>query len=314
MLFEIETRKKANQETLIVIDDLADSFDYQNKYAIIQYLKDISENGLFKQIIMTHNFDFFRTVESRFVRYSHCLMAHKSAAKGIVLAKAEGIRNPFVNDWKGKFHADPKKKVASIPFLRNLVEYTEGKDDPKYNKLTSMLHWKSDSAAIIVADLDQIFAEICKTKGRSDQPKKPIWELIDEQAQACLKAPVAANFENKIVLAMAIRLGAERFMVSRINEPAFVAKIDAHQTQVLATKFKMRFVGEVKTIETLDRVLLMTPENLHVNSFMYEPIIDMSDENLRKLYEEVFALNSPIRPASRSASERRHADTSKPAA
>jgi hypothetical protein len=37
--------------------------------------------------------------------------------------------------------------------------------------------------------------------------------------------------------------------------------------------------------------MLMTPENIHVNSFMYEPILDMSDEHLRKLYEEVLALN-----------------------
>lgn len=39
VIFEVETRKKANEETLIVIDDLADSFDYRNKYAIIQYLR-----------------------------------------------------------------------------------------------------------------------------------------------------------------------------------------------------------------------------------------------------------------------------------
>lgn len=28
----------------------------------------------------------------------------------------------------------------------------------------------------------------------------------------------------------------------------------------------------------------MTPENIHFNSFMYEPILDMSDEHLRRLY------------------------------
>ena len=44
-------------------------------------------------------------------------------------------------------------------------------------------------------------------------------------------------------------------------------------------------------IAILDRVALMTPENIHLNSFMYEPIIDMSDEHLRKLYREVEALN-----------------------
>ena len=60
VIFEIETRRKTRQETLIVVDDLADSFDYKNKYAIIEYLKEISQDGLFSLIMMTHNFDFFR--------------------------------------------------------------------------------------------------------------------------------------------------------------------------------------------------------------------------------------------------------------
>ena len=31
----------------------------------------------------------------------------------------------------------------------------------------------------------------------------------------------------------------------------------------------------------------MTPDNIHLNSFMYEPILDMSDEHLKKLFEDV---------------------------
>jgi hypothetical protein len=57
IIFEIEVRRQANQETLFVVDDIADSFDYKNKYAIIQYLQDISDGPTFKQIILTHNFD-----------------------------------------------------------------------------------------------------------------------------------------------------------------------------------------------------------------------------------------------------------------
>jgi hypothetical protein len=37
----------------------------------------------------------------------------------------------------------------------------------------------------------------------------------------------------------------------------------------------------------------MTPENIHVNSFMYEPIIDMSGSHLRKLFIEVESLPHP---------------------
>ena len=76
------------------MDDIADLFDYQNKYAIIHYLKEISENGLFKLVIMTHNFDFFRTLEGRFVRYPFCLMASRNP-NGITLAKTTGIRTSF---------------------------------------------------------------------------------------------------------------------------------------------------------------------------------------------------------------------------
>ena len=37
ILFEVEVRKKNNRDCLFVIDDIADSFDYKNKYAIIEY-------------------------------------------------------------------------------------------------------------------------------------------------------------------------------------------------------------------------------------------------------------------------------------
>lgn len=290
VIFEIQTRTNANQETLMVVDDIADSFDYQNKYAIIQYLKDISQDPLFKQIIMTHNFDFFRTLESRFVSYEHCLMASKSD-DGIAIEKASGIRNIFVNDLKKKFFTQPKKKIASIPFLRNLVEYTRGENDPNFLKLTSLLHWKADSATITEGELNQIYKEVCNSNGSKANGSKPVIEIIHAEAQACLTAAAAANFENKVVLAIAIRIDAEQFMVNKISDPAFVGAITSHQTQTLFTKFKQMFPGETEALRVLERVLLMTPENIHLNSFMYEPIIDMSDDYLKQLYRDVLSLN-----------------------
>lgn len=296
IMFEVETRIKENRETLIVVDDIADSFDYQNKYAIIEYLKDIGQNPLFKLIIMTHNFDFFRTLESRFVNYNNCFMATKSST-GITLGKASGIRNIFVNDLKKGFFTDAKKKIASIPFIRNLVEYTGGETDPKFLKLTSMLHCRPDSATLTEATLDQIYQEVFLTKGKGARngkggAGKPIMDMIHEQAESCLAAPTGANFENKVVLAIATRLAAERFMLEKIRNPEFAAGISARQTQVLTAKFRELFGGD-PALETLDRVVLMTPENIHLNSFMYEPIVDMSDEHLRKLYSEVCALEVP---------------------
>ena len=55
-------------------------------------------------------------------------------------------------------------------------------------------------------------------------------------------------------------------------------------------KFKEKFPQEIEAIAILDQVTLMTPENIHVNSFMYEPTIDMSDDSLKKLYRRVKGL------------------------
>ena len=286
VIFEIETRIAEKRETLIVVDDLADSFDYRNKYAIIQYLRDISTEGMFKLLIMTHNFDFLRTIESRFVGYSNCLMAAKNG-NGISITQASGIRNVFARDWKRHFFEDSKKKIASIPFLRNLVEMTTGEDDPRYCELTSMLHWKTDSESITIGQLDAIYSRICQESGQSAEPKKLVLDLIKEGAEECLVAGGGVHLENKIVLAIAIRLLSEKFVIDKIADPAFVATLTSNQARGLLEKFKTEFPNEQVSNTVLDRVGLMTPENIHVNSFMYEPLIDMSDDHLRKLYVDV---------------------------
>jgi hypothetical protein len=289
IIFEIEVRKMANQESILVVDDIADSFDYKNKYAIIQYLKDVAEETNFKQIILTHNFDFFRTICSRFVSYSCCLMASKSSAE-VILKPASGIRNVFVNDWKPNFFTDPKKRIASISFIRNIIEYTTGENDPDFLKLTSLLHWKSDSATITQSDLDAIYKRVFGGTENSADGNKPVIDVIHSEAKECIKANDSINFENKIVLSIAIRMDAEQFMVKKINDPAFIASLDYNQTPKLLGKFKQLFGGEVEAINIIQRVVLMTPENIHLNSFMYEPILDMSDEHLRKLYQDVLTL------------------------
>jgi len=289
IIFEVEVRRQARQETLFVVDDIADSFDYKNKYVIIQYLQDIAKELSFKQIVLTHNFDFFRTIQSRFVRYSHCVMASRSST-GVRLEQASGIQNVFVNDWKQNFFIQNRKQIASIPFIRNLIEFTKGEDDPDYLRLTSLVHWKADSVTVMRRDLDAIYINLFGGAGKSADADKPVVNLIFEEAAGCLKEGDGVNFEHKIVLSVAIRLAAERFMVAKIANPAFVAAIKENQTPVLLSEFAKLFVHETEVIKTLQNVVLMTPENIHLNSFMYEPILDMSDEHLRKLYAKVVAL------------------------
>ena len=65
ILFDIESKKSSLEPTLVVFDDVADSFDYRNKYAIIEYIKDLHDSDNFRLLLLTHNFDFYRTVWSR---------------------------------------------------------------------------------------------------------------------------------------------------------------------------------------------------------------------------------------------------------
>ena len=294
VLFEVEARKLAGSETLFVIDDLADSFDYKNKYAIIQYLKEMTECENFKLILLTHNFDFLRTVLSRGVaNYGQCFMAQKGDT-GVTLNKAEYIRNPFTKKLKGQFFSSGMQRIASIPFVRNIIEYTKGEEDEDYTTLTSLLHWKSDSASITNEDLDKIFKKTFHGQGGKawSSPQEPVMELLTRQAEQAVNADEGINFENKIVLSIAIRILAEKYMISEINDPSFTGMITKNQTEKLRKEFRKRNLGTAEIQEVLERVSLMTSENIHVNAFMYEPIIDISDAALRQLYSQVKELKT----------------------
>ncbi|WP_024476693.1 hypothetical protein [Arthrobacter sp. CAL618] len=116
--------------------------------------------------------------------------------------------------------------------------------------------------------------------------------MIMDQADACLGNSASLDLSNKITLSIAIRIAAEKHMVEAINDAEFRDEVRANQTPQLLARYKKDFPAELDAIRTIDGVVLMTPEHIHVNSFMYEPILDMSDEHLARLLDEVKSLNS----------------------
>ena len=291
IIFEIRARKKLTTKSLFIIDDIADSFDYKNKYAIIEYLKDIADEPKFYQIILTHNFDFYRTLEGRFVGRKFSKMVSKSIDE-ISIIDSEYLK-PF-DYFKDKLDQDNKILIATIPFIRNLAEYTAGNTSNEFIKLTSLLHIKTDSLNLTINDLEILFKNILKNKSSlslNNRDKKVI-KLIFELAEDIISDTFEfLNLENKIVLSIAIRLKAEQFMIDKISNATEVNKIKKNQTIELIKMFKNKFTTENDVIELLEQVNLMTPENIHLNSFMYEPILDMSDDRLKDLYLKLKSLN-----------------------
>jgi len=298
IIFEIEARKKESQKTLFIIDDIADSFDYKNKYAIIEYLKDISKEENFYQIILTHNFDFFRSISGRIIgnsgddrKFKLNVVKTKSEVK---LIEEKYQNNPF-NYWKNNLN-DEKMLIASIPFVRNLADFcglkkqNESDQNQEYEKLTSLLHVKSDTGSLTIQNLETIFKTVLKNKDALllANPTKKVVDLIFELADKILQnTDEVVELENKIVFSIAIRLKAELFMVYKINDQNFADQIKKNQTVKLIEKYNEVFSSETENIELLEQVNLMTPENIHLNSFMYEPILDMGATELRELYNEV---------------------------
>ena len=98
--------------------------------------------------------------------------------------------------------------------------------------------------------------------------------------------------ENKIVLSIAIRLEAELFLERTLIANNVSLKTSNNQTRDWSNKAYNYLNDDQKRI--VNDVNLMTPESIHLNSFMYEPIIDMSNWSLKKLYKEVLNLNGII--------------------
>ena len=293
IIFEVEARKEAGIPTLFVIDDIADSFDYKNKYAIVEYLNDILQEGDFRQIILTHNYDFYRTVWKRLNLSGSNYHVSKTAEK-ITIDKETMYRDPFVK-WKKSADKPDKTSmlIALIPFVRNLADYC-GFDDES-NLMTSLLHIKGNTTAISKQNLIDTFSTVLNGQDFSDTPDlaDSVLATIYGEAQKIVDNDIDNQLETKITLSIAIRLKAEEFLIDKIADPAFVAGISKNQTATLIRRYKEDSAGNptlVETVKTVERVNLMTPENIHLNSFMYEPILDMSSENLANLYREVLAL------------------------
>jgi len=295
VMFEIETAQQSGDEHLVVLDDIVDSFDYKNKYAFLEYLYDVSTKyDHIKLIILTHNFDFFRLLQLRLFGEGYRDHTWFAQKQGNTVALTTGGQFNIIKDTREKAPRNPIMWLALIPFARNLIEYKslDITTDADYQTLTECLH--SIDVPHAVADVQHIF-------GRELSVSSSPMLLTDDVETELLKAAETVNgstdieivIQRNLVLAMASRRLAEKYMKSKMTQ----ADIDAakNEGKDFTRRLFGRFVAtttptdDVKT--SLDRVNLVTPEHIHVNSFMYEPLIDLGLDELKQLYCEMKTLN-----------------------
>lgn len=301
VIFQIEMRRKLKKPQLVVIDDIADSFDYKNKYAIIEYLKDVLEDPQFFMIILTHNFDFYKTIKSRFggrVNYKGNWISRKEGNETIL---AKGERTDVFVSIRKKYATCEFSFIACIPFVRNLIEFSVGTDTRDYLLLTSLLHLKPEREAEKISatkdltrgEVQAIFSKIFSVDDQIENADERVYDIVVRNAKSIVDDETASSLDikYKLTLSIAIRIMAEEFMLSKIQDQGFLQNILRKKTGHIFEKYKKENLNNVDELSILDRVILMTAENIHVNSFMYEPLMDLSDDHLRNLYADLAKLN-----------------------
>ncbi len=301
VIFEFKARLKAGQRTVIIIDDIADSFDYKNKYAIIEYLKELADEDLLRLVVLTHNFDFYRTFQSRVLakgQWDNSFVAQRNADSVILLkGGSKDVASPF-DLWKNQFPNNAAMLVSMIPFVRNLIEYKDGAASAAYQQLTSLLHIKPDTRSLKLSDLEAAIAAVIKEKPLGEQFNKD--ELVIDHIYSTATELAAGDhgdtisLENKVALSIAIRLKAEEFMWQHVVDDSEVGN---NQTGKLFDRLCQENAGLDNGFalvrKVLSQVSLMTPENIHLNSFMYEPLMDMSIHHLVDLFNGMSGLTWP---------------------
>ncbi|WRE22019.1 hypothetical protein KVE88_07415 [Helicobacter pylori] len=259
---------------------------------IEQANKDQKECKQFKLLVMTHNFDFYRTMASRLnIPREQIKMIRKNDAREIIFENG-GYLKDFVKHIKDS--QEDKDFFALIPFVRNLIEYTSFQADKNNNyiKLTSCLHMKKDTKDIQIQDISKIFdsvfgAERKKKKIEKDNSKlyfETIYNIAEEIYND--KNYNHIELQNKIIFSIVIRLKSEEWMLNKLNQEF---KSKRNQTRELYDAIKKELSDDEKRI--IQKVLMITPKNIHINSFMFEPILDISLDHLYTCFEEVKNLN-----------------------
>ncbi|OLQ56477.1 hypothetical protein BHU50_05540 [Helicobacter pylori] len=246
----------------------------------------------FKFLVMTHNFDFYRTLASRLnIPREQIKMIRKNDAREIIFENGGYLKSVI------KCIRDSEKDkdfFALIPFVRNLIEYTSFQADKNNNyiKLTSCLHMKKDTKDIQIQDISKIFDSVFGTERKKkkieEYNSKLYFNAIYDIAEEIYNDKNRNHIElqNKIIFSIAIRLKVEEWMLNKLNQEF---KSEKNQTRELYDATKKELTDDEKRI--IQKVLMITPENIHINSFMFEPILDISLDHLYTCLEEVKNLN-----------------------
>lgn len=290
IIFEVERAKRVEGDKLLVFDDVVDSFDYANKYAFIEYLSDFSSDDDIYVLLLTHNYDFYRTVASRlgsqFSR-SNCLHVERDDNRVLRFGSDDYLRHNLLNKWKGDLASDTTR-LATVPMVRELVSIRDGNDSSEYALLSNVLHGRIEAETVSFDDLSPIYEKHWGVTNLEGDSREVVGTALKECDRIVREAGFL-NLQDKIVLSIGIRIMMER-RIAQIYLSRGAQSPCQKQFGSLARQFKRDFPDEYARLEdAIERTCLIVPENIHANSFMYEPLVDIGSNAFVRLYQDARA-------------------------
>lgn len=311
----------------LILDDIVESFDYQNKYAILNYLLEFISNDYYgknnKLVILSHNFDFIRTCQYHFRKGSQTFLVTKDNNDVLIFKdfftpklintnkdNAIAVFNKWiekVNSVTDDFSNVEKLNslISLLPVIRNLNELKN--INSNFNLLSKILHFhrkinvkgdEKDSENILWKDIiDELKIFGIINIDNSIIENKTIHDTVTECCEQIIldndnDKNIYINLQEKIILAYGIRIQLEKAMVNLLNKYNYsfdwtknYRTTDFHLSLIKLDK-KNQGIYDVQLRAKVNKSLTLTNEVIHLNSFMYEPLIDLDIKTLKELYLE----------------------------
>lgn len=270
--FIVEYEANKNNNLVLVFDDLVETFDYANRHAFIEYIDDLIKENV-SIIILTHNYEFYRTLERRIPQLEK-LSAYSKDGK--VYVEANKSLN---NDIEKVFEiTNINQFIYAIPFLREIkIMY---KNDTSL--LDNCLHYKEDTKNITIEMIRNLFPKMQFSDNSEEKYLTLLYQIADN-----INTDNQYDIVSKTILSIACRLKIEEKIIG--NNFKLIEDIDSNQLAQLKEKYKKDLTDDV--LRLIDNVQISTPEFIHCNSFMYEPLVDIDGKYLFDLYDEIKKLS-----------------------
>ena len=115
-----------------------------------------------------------------------------------------------------------------------------------------------------------------------------VYDILMEQLQILSRTNLTNSvaLEDKILFSIGIRLNLETIF-NKYDQTLVNSELSLGE-ELETIKSNL----DIEDIKLISKAIISIPEFIHLNSFMYEPLVDISTNTLKKIYDDTIKLMS----------------------